>query len=106
MIRIDRYYSGFEDGENIVFPAQGALEPLRASRFTFLMPPFILADVNPAVGVCDPLTADIAVILFQLAEKRFHGMFHFSFTSHYQSFKSKNTPKMLFMQALFSAYQQ
>jgi hypothetical protein len=79
---------------------------MRASRLALLMSPFVLADVNPAICVCNPLTTDVAVIFFQLVEKRFHGILHFSFTSHYQSFISKNTLKMLFMQALFSGYKK
>jgi hypothetical protein len=92
----------FKYREGVFFPAQRALEPVRASRLAFFVSPFVLADVNTSIGVCDPLTADIAVISFQLLEKWFHGVFHFSFTGHYQSFVSKDTSKILFMQALFS----
>lgn len=78
---------------------------MRASRLALLMPPFVLADAN-TISICYPLEADVTIILFHLTEKWFHGMFYFSFTSHYQSFISKNTPKKLFMQALFSGFQQ
>ncbi len=70
-------------GGGIVF-AERALKPLRACGFTFLVSPFILADVNPVI-VLDPVAADIAVVLLQLVEERLHEVFKFSLTSHFES---------------------